>query len=126
MTNEALCALGWAVGQFVTITVALYFHQQNLKVSYFKAAPLYFEKEFGGFMIGIAGLCLMLFIMPDFLDSNINKMDLKLKPVLTWKERIQVYQRVTFAGIGIFLQTIIILGVGKGKKAIEKAYDKIG
>lgn len=126
MSNQAIVAVGWLVGQFITLSVALYFHQRKLDTSYWKAAPLYFEKEIGGFIIGVAGLCLMLFIAPEFWDSNTNVMDLRIKSTLTWKERIQAYQRFSSAAFGVFIQLILILGVGKGKKAIEKQFDKLG
>lgn len=126
LNNQGVVAMGWLVGQFVITAVALYFHQKKLNISYWKAAPLYFEQETGSFVIGIAGLTLMLFLAPDFFDSNINIMDLRNKPTKTWKEWAQAYQRWSAAGIGGFIQLILIAFVEKGKKAIQKKADEMG
>ena len=125
MNNIVVVGLGWFVGQFVITAVALYFHQKSLNISYWKAAPIYFEKEMGSFVIGIAGLTLMLFLAPEFFNSDINVMDLRNKPTKTWKEWAQAYQRASSAGIGAFIQLILIAFVEKGKKAIEREAAKI-
>lgn len=125
MNNETIVALGWLVGQLVVTAVAVKISQPS-NMTYILAAKIYFEKEIGNFVIGIAGLCLLLFIFPDFWDSNINKMDLKIKSTHTWKDWIQIYQRVTAAIIGGFIQIILIAFVKKGQKAVDKQAERIG
>lgn len=125
MNNETIVALGWLTGQFVVTAVAVKISQKE-NMTYQQAARVYFQKEIGNFVIGIAGLCLLLFIFPDFWDANINKMDLKIQSTKTWKEWIMIYQRVTAACVGGFIQIILIVVYKKGEKAVEKLSDKIG
>jgi hypothetical protein len=133
LNNETIVALGWAIGQFVTTAIAVLFLQQRINkgvpdekfVGYFKAAGIYFNREMGNLVIGFAGLLVMLFIFPDYWDADINRMDLKIKSTLTWKERTMVAQRTTTFIIGALVQLILILGFKKGQKAVEKYADKI-
>lgn len=127
LNNEAIVAIGWLVGQATATAIAVIFLQQRLnndptkgEIGYWKAAGIYFKRETGNLVLGALGLFVLLFIMPDFWDSNINKMDLRIKSTLTWKERIQLYQRVSAFIFGALIQLILILGLKKGQKAVEK------
>jgi hypothetical protein len=128
LSNEVVVGLGWFIGQLITTTVALMVLQQRLnnnpqkgEIGFWKACGIYYEKETGNIVLGIAGLFALLFVMPDFWDSDINRMDLKIKSTLTWKERIQYYQRGSALAFGALIQLILILGLKKGQKAVEKA-----
>jgi hypothetical protein len=68
----------------------------------------------------------LMIITPDFLDVEITRKDLLNKEVLTWKERIIMYQRVSSIGISAFIQHIIYAIFKKGKKKIEEYEEKNG
>lgn len=131
LNNETIVALGWVIGQLTVTAIAVMILQKKLnnstppggtEIKYFNAAGIYFTKETGNIVIGICGLLVMLFIFPDYWDADINRMDLRLKPVKTWKERTMIAQRTTSLLVGGLIQLILILGFRKGARAVEKYF----
>ncbi len=121
MSNIQIIIVGWLVGQFGYAAVSVYNLQKDKpNINYLQAAGAYFSKEIGSFIMAFAGLAILIFIFPDFWDSDINRMDLRLKPVLTWKERIIVYQRCTAVVLGGLSQHLLYIIYKRGKKEIAK------
>ena len=121
MSNLQIIIVGWLVGQFGYAAVSIYNLQKDKpNINYPQAAVAYFSKEVGSFVMAFAGLMILVFVFPDFWDTDINRMDLKLKPVLTWKERIFVYQRCTAVVLGGLSQHLIYPLYRRGKKEIAR------
>jgi len=111
--------LGWLLGQFGYAACSVYVLQKNKNVNYWKAAQLYFSGEVGNFVIAFAALLIILFIATDFLDVEITKKDLLNKSMLTWKEKVIVYQRTASVLVGGLCQHLLYAVFKKGKKKIE-------
>jgi len=125
MSNLQIIILGWIVGQFGYAAASIYNLQKDKPtINYVQAAGAYFSKEVGSFVMAFAGLMVLIFIFPYFLDTDINRMDLKVKSTLTWKERIMVYQRCTSVVLGGLSQHLIYIAFKRGKKEIEKLEEK--
>lgn len=118
--HNVIIASGWLIGQFAYAACSIYVLQKNKKINYWKAAHLYMSSEIGSFIMAFSGLLVLMFIAPDFLDVEITRKDLLNKEMLTWKERIIMYQRVSSIGISAFIQHIIYAIFKKGKKKIEQ------
>lgn len=121
MNNHYLIiAGGWLVGQIAYASVSVYILQRNKNIDYWKALALYFSSEIGSFFMAFSALMILLFIANDFFDVQITRADLLNKAVLTWKEKIIVYQRTAAVGFGAFCQHLIYVAFKKGKKRIEQ------
>lgn len=133
MRNEYIVALAWVTAQLTVTSIAVALTQESVnknleegkKISYWRAYAIYLNKETGQKVIAFCGLLSMLFLFPDFWNADINVMDLRLKPVKTWKENIMIYQRVTAYLVGGLIDLILILAFKKGAKAVERFADKI-
>lgn len=120
MNNYVMLAVAWIIGQLVYASVSVYILQKNLStIGYWEAVRAYFKSEFGNYVIAFSGLLLLMFIMPDFLDPSIKRADLLNKEVLTFKEKLVIYQRSFAVGISAFIQHLLYVGFKKGKKAIH-------
>jgi hypothetical protein len=125
MSNYIIIALGWIVGQTAYGSVSAYIIQKDLDgINYWKAAKIYFTKEFGMFMIALAALFVLLFIFPDYFDGTIKRSDLLSKEVLTLKEKIIFYQRTAAVIVGGLCQHLLYVAFKKGKKAIHDYAEK--
>lgn len=125
MNNIQIIVLGWIVGQIGYAACSIYNMQKDKEnVNYLEAAKAYFAKEVGSFVMAFSGLLILLFIFPDFWDTDLNRMDYKLKPVKTWKEWIMIYQRCTAVVLGGLSQHLIYLIFRRGKKEIQKLDDE--
>lgn len=111
---------GWFIGQLAYASVSVYILQKGKNVSYWKALSLYFSGEIGSFVMAFSGLLVLLFISGDYLNVEITRADLLNKQVLTWKEKIIVYQRTASIGVGAFIQHLLYVAFKKGKKKIEE------
>lgn len=121
MNNHyAIIALGWAVGQVGYASVSVYVLQKNKSVSYWKAWSLYFSGEIGSLVMAFSGLLILLFIAGDYIVFDITLSDLRNKAVLSWKEKLIVYQRTASVVIGAFVQHLLFLAFKKGKKKIDE------
>lgn len=116
----AIIALGWLVGQIGYAAASVYILQKNKKASYWKALGLYFSAEIGGMIMAFAGLLILLFIAGDYITDEITAADLRNKQVLTWKEKVIVYQRTASVIIGGLCQHLLYVGFKKGKKKIDE------
>lgn len=115
--------LAWLIGQFGYAAVSVYVLQKGKKINYWKAWALYFSAEIGSFVMAFSALLIILFIAPDFINTEVTRKDLINKDILTWKERFILYQRTSAVGISAFSQHLLYLIFKKGKKKIEE-YEK--
>mgnify|MGYP000222701852 CR=1 FL=1 len=125
MNNYLTIVIAFFIGQFSYTTITVYNLQRGKDISFWSAYVAYMKKETGWFVVAIAGLCCLLFILSDFLDLSLKKSDLINKETLSYKEKIVVYFRTIALCAGAFIQHIIFAVYNKGKKEIEKVNDKI-
>lgn len=120
MNNYVILALGWFLGQLGYAAVSAYVLQRDKPgITYPQALRVYFSKEVGSFAMAFTALLIIMFIANDFVTVEITRKDLLNKDVLTWKEKLIVYQRTCGVVFGAFSQHIIYVAFKKGKKAIE-------
>lgn len=119
-SHYLIIAGGWLVGQIAYASVSTYILQKNKNVPYWKALGLYLNGEIGSFVMAFSGLLILLFIAGDYFNVEITRADLLNKQVLTWKEKIILYQRTSSVGVGAFIQHLLYVGFKKGKKRIEQ------
>lgn len=112
--------LAWLIGQFGYASVSVYVLQKGKKVNYWKAWSLYFSAEVGSFVMAFSALLIILFIAPDFINTEVTRADLLNKESLTWKEKFILYQRTSAVGVSAFSQHLLYLVFKKGKKKIEQ------
>lgn len=125
MNNYITIVIAFLIGQFAYNTITVYNLQRGLDIGFWSAYKAYMKKETGWFVVALAGLCCVLFVLSDYLDLNIKRADLINKEVLTIKEKIVVYFRTIALGVGAFIQHIIFLVYKKGKQEIHKANEKL-
>lgn len=120
MSNYLIIAIGWIVGQTAYGSVSAYIIQKDLpNITYWKAAQVYFSKEFGMFVMAFSALLIALFIFPDFFDPKMSRAELKTKAALTIAERMILYLRVSSVVVGALSQHILYVAFKRGKKAIH-------
>ena len=125
MNNYLTIIIAFIIGQFAYTTVTVYNLQRGKDISFWHAYAVYMKKETGWFVVAIAALACVLFVLSDYLDLNVKRSDLLSKDVLTMKEKVIVYFRTIALAVGEFAQHIIFLAMKKGKKEIEKVNDSI-
>lgn len=116
----SMLVVAWLIGQFGYAAVSVYTLQKGKKVNYWKAWQLYFSAEVGSFVMAFSALLIIIFIAPDFINTDVTRADLLNKETLTWKERLVLYQRSSAVGLSAFSQHLLYLVFKKGKKKIEE------
>ena len=124
MNQYLTVVLAFLLGQFVTTSVVVYKLQKEKQVNYFSALAAYLKAEIGWFIIGLAGISCIMFIMSDFVDLTIKKADLLSKEHLSYKEKLIVYFRTSALIVGTFVQLIAFNFLKKGKEKISAFADK--
>lgn len=125
MNNYITVVMAFIIGQFAYTSITVYNLQVSKDISYWAAYKAYMKKETGLFVIAIAGLCCVLFILSDFVDLNIHKSDLLNKDALTYKEKLIVYFRTIALFVGAFITHILFKVYAKGKEGVEVADIKL-
>lgn len=112
---------GFIFGQLFFMAICSYFIQKKLpNIDYFAAFKVYFKAEFGGFVVAISFVFLLLFVLSDFIDLTLTRQELlEKKETLTKFELIQKYFKSFSAVLGIFGQIIPFIALKKGLKAIR-------
>jgi hypothetical protein len=111
---------------FVGCMITFYYKRNHPEVPYTKAWNLYFTREVGTFAVILSFLAMIMFAMPDWLDTTLTREDLLAKEKLTKFEAIQIKFRTWTAGVGGFLQWIAIFFFKGGRNAIENYAAKQG
>lgn len=122
-----LLLIGFIVGQLLFMAICSYYLQKDLpNIEYIKAFKIFFNKEFGGFVVALCFVFVLLFVLPDFINLNLTKQQLMEKENLTKVEQAQVYFRSLATLLGIFGQWIPFIVYKRGKKAIVDYSNKNG
>lgn len=121
-----LSIIGFIAAQAFMASLMVYLYQKEKDIKYGSALKIYFDAEIGWFVIALCGLFVVLFILPDIINLDIKKEDLKNKVVISWKEKAQLYFRLTVVFVGAFVQYIGFKFRKTGKAAIDKAVDGVG
>lgn len=122
MSNYLILFIAFLIGQFIYTAVTVYNIQKDKSVGYWQAFKAYVYKELGGYVVALAGLAGLMFIISDFIDPSFKHSD---ADVSTWAGRVQAYFRTSALAFGMFAQHIVFLAFKKGKRAIEKAEEKM-
>lgn len=125
MNNYLTIVVAFIIGQFIYTSITVYNLQNGKDIDYWKAYGAYLRKETGWFIVAIAGLCGVLFILSDFINLDIKKADLVNKETLSAKEKIVLYFRTSALLLGMFIQHVVFKVYKKGKEEVEKVNDKI-
>lgn len=122
MNNYVIMVIAFFIGQNLYTAITVYNLQKNKSVGYWDALKAYVKKEIGGYIVALAGLAGLMFIISDFIDPSFKHQD---SDVSTWAGKVQAYFRTSMLAFGVFAQHLIFVAFKKGKKAIEKVEDKI-
>jgi hypothetical protein len=125
MNNYVTIIIAFIIGQFIYTSITVYNLQNGKDIGYWHAYAAYLRKETGWFVIAIAGLCGVLFVLSDFVNLDIKKADLINKEVLSYKEKLVLYFRTSALMLGMFIQHVVFKVYKKGKEEVEKVNDKI-
>ncbi len=111
--------LAVVLGQtFLACIVVAIYQRKNPNINFFKGLKVYLVKEVGTFMTIVMFTCLVLFVLPDWMDLSLSREDLLSKAELTKFEAAQAKFRTYAAGYGVFAQWIAFIFYKGGVHAI--------
>lgn len=127
MKYYLLLGLAVLLGQvFVAASAAWVYQRANENITYWKALQLYFKKEIGTFILIMSFTVLVMFVLSDWMDLTINKIDLLSKEKLTKFETAQSKFRTVAALYGMLAQWIALLVYKGGRNAVMNYGKKQG
>lgn len=112
--------IAFIVGQLFFTAICSFYLQKNLpNVDYWTAFKIFLKKEFGGLVVAISFVLMLLFVLPDFINLQMTREELLKKENLTKVEQAQIWFKTIATAFGIFAQWIPFIVFKRGKKAIE-------
>lgn len=127
MNNYAIICIGWALGQIAYAFKKSWEIQRNKPgVSFQIALYMHFTKETASFAFAIVILLIGLFILPNFIDMDITKDDLKNMEIAKWKIYFVNFLRVIAIVFGYLCQNLGWFFFGKSEKLLQAQADKEG
>lgn len=117
--------LAFLLAQLLITSICVYDYQKEKNIRYWQALWAYLQAEVGYFVVGLMGICCVLFILSDFIDLSVTKEELRSITDRSWKQNLQLYFKTGAFVISSFIQYIAFTYRKKGKVAIDKMADKI-
>ena len=116
-----IVAVGWVIGQAIYATKKSWDLQRaNADLSFRDALTLYFSKETAAFAFGFLIFCAALFMLPDFINMDITRDDLRNTEVVKWKKYFIYFLRGISVVFGYLCQNLGYYLFGKSEKILEK------
>lgn len=127
MNNYLIILIGWILGQTAYAFKKSWEIQRNRPgVSFKDALNMHFTKETASFAFAFVILLIGLFILPNFIDMDITKDDLKNLEVAKWKVYFVNFLRVIAIVFGYLCQNLGWFFFGKSEKILQAQADKDG
>jgi hypothetical protein len=94
--------------------------KKNADLSFRDALTLYFSKETAAFAFGFVMFCAALFMLPDFINMDITKEDLRNMEAAKWKTILINFLRGVSVLFGYLCQNLGYYLFGRSDKILEK------
>lgn|SRR5574341_1209045 len=127
MNNYAIICIGWALGQIAYAFKKSWEIQRNKSnVSFSGALKMHFTKETASFAFAVVILLIGIFILPNFINMDITKDDLKNMEAAKWKVYFVNFLNVIAVVFGYLCQNLGWFFFGKSEKLLQAQADKEG
>lgn len=127
MNNYLIILIGWILGQTAYAFKKSWEIQRNRPgVSFKDALHMHFTKETASFAFAFVILLIGLFVLPNFIDMDITKDDLKNLEVAKWKVYFVNFLRVIAIVFGYLCQNLGWFFFGKSEKILQAQADQAG
>lgn len=127
MNNYLIIFVGWILGQTGYAFKKSWEIQRNRPgVSFKDALKMHFTKETASFAFAFVILLIGLFVLPNFIDMDITKEDLKNLEVAKWKVYFVNFLRVIAVFFGYLCQNLGWFFFGKSEKILQAQADQDG
>ena len=118
--------VAWILGQALYTAITVWRLQKNLTINYTQALKAYIQKEFGGYIVSGVFMIVVVFILPEFLNLQMEKSELLTIEQKSWAQKVQLYFRTAAVVLGMFSLHIAYSLYKRGKKEIIDADKKAG
>jgi hypothetical protein len=120
MNNYIIIVLGWILGQAAYACKKSWDLQKRTEGLSFKSAlHLLFTKETAAFAFGIVMLFIVIFILPNIIDLDVTKEELKGTDAAKWKYYFISFIRVIAVVFGYVCQNVGYFLFGKTEKILK-------
>lgn len=120
MNNYSIICIGWSLGQIAYAFKKSWEIQRNKPTVSFKdALKMHFTKETASFAFAVVILLIGLFILPNFINMDITKDDLKNMEAAKWKVYFVNFLNVIAVVFGYLCQNIGWFFFGKSEKLLQ-------
>jgi hypothetical protein len=127
MNNYTIICIGWGLGQTAYAFKKSWEIQRNKSnVSFIDALKMHFTKETASFAFAIVILLIGLFILPNFINMDITKDDLKNMEAAKWKVYFVNFLNVIAVVFGYLCQNLGWFFFGKSEKLLQAQAEKEG
>jgi hypothetical protein len=127
MNNYVIICIGWVLGQTAYACKKSWEIQRNKpNVTFADALHMHFTKETASFAFAVIILLIGLFILPNFVDMDITKDDLKNMEAAKWKVYFVNFLNVIAVVFGYLCQNLGWFFFGKSEKLLQAQADKEG
>lgn len=127
MSNYVILVIGWFLGQLAYAFKKSWEIQRNKpNVTFSDALKMHFTKETASFAFAVVILLIGLFILPNFINMDLNKEELKNMEAAKWKVYFINFLNVVAVVFGYLCQNIGWFIFGKSEKLLKAQADKEG
>lgn len=127
MNNYVILVIGWFLGQLAYAFKKSWEIQKRMpKVTFKQALQMHFTKETASFAFGVLMLFIGLFILPNFINMDLTKDDLKNMEAAKWKVYLINFLNSVSVVFGYLCQNLGLFFFGKSEKLLEAQAQKEG
>lgn len=127
MNKYAILVIGWVIGQAAYAFKKSWEIQRTMpKVTFKQALIMHFTKETASFAFAVIMLIIGLFILPNFINMDLTKDDLKNIEAAKWKVYFINFLNVVAVVFGYLCQNIGWFFFGKSEKILQAQAQKEG
>lgn len=127
MNNYIIIVIGWVLGQSAYAFKKSWEIQRNKPtVTFSDALKMHFTKETASFAFAVVILLIGLFILPNFIDMDITKEDLKNMEAAKWKVYFINFLNVLAVVFGYLCQNLGWFFFGRSEKLLQAEAQKQG
>lgn len=127
MNNYMILVIGWILGQAAYAVKKSWEIQRNKpNVTFQDALKMHFTKETASFAFAILMLLIGIFILPNFINMDLTKDDLKNMEAAKWKVYFINFLNVVSIFFGYLCQNIGWFFFGRSEKILQQQAQKEG
>ena len=127
MNNYVIIIIGWSLGQLAYAFKKSWEIQRNKPtVSFPDALKMHFTKETASFAFAVVILLIGLFILPNFINLDVTKDELKNMEAAKWKVYFVNFINVVAVVFGYLCQNLGWFFFGKSEKLLQQAAENDG